>query len=155
MLKTHKKKKILAISSAGGHWIQLRRLLPAFERDNIVFVTTRPEYRIEVEPHSFYAINDATRWNAFGLLKQVVRLCYIILRERPDVVISTGASCGLFSLFFGKVLLRAKTIWVDSYANSSEMSLSGKLVAWHADMRLTQWPNVARIGGPHYRGSVL
>lgn len=148
------KKKILAISSAGGHWIQLMRLLSALEGHNIVFVTTKSEYKTGVDVHTFYTINDATRWNKFGLVIQAIRVCYIVLREKPNVVISTGASCGFFALFFGK-LIGTKTIWVDSIANAAEMSLSGKLVGWYADLWLTQWPNVARLDGPQYKGSTL
>ena len=37
----------------------------------------------------------------------------------------------------------ARTIWVDSIANSDVLSLSGQLVKTVADLRLTQWPHLA------------
>jgi UDP-N-acetylglucosamine:LPS N-acetylglucosamine transferase len=83
-----------------------------------------------------------------------VKLAYILLREKPDVVISTGALPGYFSLRLAK-WLGIKTIWIDSIANVEELSLSGQSIGKHADLWLTQWPQLARPGGPMYRGTVL
>ena len=78
----------------------------------------------------------------------------MLLRERPDVVVSTGAAPGFLALRLGK-LLRARTIWVDSIANAEELSLSGRRIGPHADLWLTQWEPLARPEGPLYRGAVL
>ena len=149
-----KKKKILAISTAGGHWVELMCLLPALDEHSVVFVTTNPTYRAEVEPHQFYALNPATRWNKLGLILQAVKVIRILLREKPDVIITTGAACGFFALLFGK-FLGARTIWVDSVANAEIMSLSGRLAGRYADLWLTQWPDLAKPDGPYYKGSIL
>lgn len=148
-------KKIIAVSTAGGHWVQLRRLLPAFNEHNIVFITTSPVYRRQAGSCQFYAVNPATRWNKFGLIMQAFKIIKILLYERPNVIVSTGASCGLFSLLFGKMLFNAKTVWVDSMANVEKMSFSGKLARRYADLWLTQWPNLAQPEGPQYKGAVL
>jgi UDP-N-acetylglucosamine:LPS N-acetylglucosamine transferase len=82
------------------------------------------------------------------------RILVIMLRERPDVVISTGAACGYFSIRLGK-LMGARTIWIDSIANIDEVSMAGQLVKPYADHWLTQWPHLAQPGGPRYFGAVL
>jgi hypothetical protein len=76
------------------------------------------------------------------------------MRERPDVVITTGAAPGYFAIRFGN-WLRARTIWVDSVANVDELSLSGRKAGPHADLWLTQWAHLAKPGGPRFTGSVL
>lgn len=99
-------------------------------------------------------VNDATRWDKVGLARMALRLLWIILRERPDVVISTGAAPGYFALRLAR-LVRARTIWVDSMANVEQLSMSGEKIGRHADLWLTQWAHLARPDGPHYAGSVL
>lgn len=146
--------KVLAVSSGGGHWVQLRRVAPAFEGCDLVFVTVNPAYRGEVASHRFYAINDATRWNKFKLILMLLRILRILLRERPDVVISTGAAPGFFALRLGR-MLGARTIWIDSIANVERMSMSGQKIGRHADLWLTQWPHLAGVDGPTFLGQVL
>lgn len=149
-----KKKKILAIASGGGHWVQLLRLRPAFEGHDVVYVTVKAGYSTQVPGQRFYAVRDASRWNKLALLLMLVQVSLIMLWERPDVVITTGAAPGVAALRMGK-LLRAKTIWLDSIANAEEMSMSGTMVRGFADVWLTQWEHLASEQGPGFKGAVL
>jgi len=151
--KKHRR-KVLAVASGGGHWVQLLRLKPAFADHDVTFVTVDETYRDQVADHKFYVINDATRWNKAGLAMLALRLTSIIWKEKPDVVVSTGAAPGYFALRLGR-LMGARTIWIDSIANVDKLSLSGQLAGRHADLWLTQWPHLVRTEGPLYRGSVL
>lgn len=148
------KTKVLAISSGGGHWVQMLRLRPAFEDLEVVFATVRQGYSADVDGAFFRLIPDANRWSKLGLLRTAVGVGCLILRERPDVVISTGAAPGFFAIVLGR-LLGARTIWVDSVANAETLSLSGQKAGRFAHLWLTQWPHLAREGGPHYFGNVL
>ncbi|HHH28972.1 MAG TPA: UDP-N-acetylglucosamine--LPS N-acetylglucosamine transferase [Polyangiaceae bacterium] len=152
MAKT--RKKILAVSSGGGHWIELLRLRPAFDGHFVVFVTVSDAYRAHVGDAPLRVVRDATRWDRLGLLECSMQLTRILAEERPDVVVSTGALPGFFAVLLGK-RFGAKTIWVDSLANVEELSMSGQKIGSQADLWLTQWPNLARRGGPEYAGNVL
>ncbi len=154
MRPPRQKKTILAISSGGGHWVQLLRLRPAFEGHDVIFVTVSRSYHSDVAGAAFHVINDATRWNKFGLLLMALRLLVIVFRIRPDVVISTGAAPGYFAIRFGR-WLGARTVWLDSIANVERLSLGGERVGPYADLWLTQWPHLARPGGPKFFGAVL
>jgi UDP-N-acetylglucosamine:LPS N-acetylglucosamine transferase len=149
-----RRKKVLAVASGGGHWIQLMRLSPAFVDCDVVFVGVSDSYRSHVAGHKFYLVSDATRWNKIGLVRMAARLAWISWKERPDVVISTGAAPGYFAIFLGK-LFGARTLWVDSIANVECLSMSGTMAGRHADLWLTQWPRLERPQGPYFRGSVL
>ena len=138
-----RKKRVLVISSGGGHWVQLLRLRPAFDDQDVAYVTVHRDYASDVPGCRFFVINDATRWNKVGLVRMAIRLLVIFLRFRPDVVVSTGAACGYFSLRLAK-LMGARTIWIDSIANVEELSMTGRLVRPYADLWLTQWPELAR-----------
>jgi UDP-N-acetylglucosamine:LPS N-acetylglucosamine transferase len=145
--------RILAVASSGGHWVQLRRLRPAFEGCDVAYLTTDPGHRDEVAPARFYTTKDASRWNKLKLLISAAKIALVVLKERPDVVISTGAAPGYFAIRFGK-LVGARTMWIDSIANVEELSLSGKMASKHATLCLTQWPHLAQ-GAVRYEGAVL
>jgi hypothetical protein len=146
--------RVLAIASAGGHWIQLQRMRPAWDGCDVAYVTTNPGYRSHVAPARFYVVRDASRWDKLGLLVQLAQLVVLLLHERPDVVVSTGAAPGYFALRLGRLMGR-RTAWIDSLANVDELSLSGARAGRYADLWLTQWQHLARPEGPHFVGAVV
>lgn len=148
------KPKVLAISSGGGHWVQLLRLRPALEGCHVIFATVKASYRTDIGDADFRVIPESSRWNKFALLHCAWAILWLLLKERPDVVVSTGAAPGYFGIRLGK-LLGARTVWIDSVANAEELSMSGQKAATCTDLWLTQWPHLARTGGPQYLGSVL
>jgi UDP-N-acetylglucosamine:LPS N-acetylglucosamine transferase len=148
-------RRVLLISSSGGHWTQLRRLARAFDGWSQFYACTNAGYRTTLDlEERFFSVPEATRWNKLRLVHQALTVLWILLRTNPDVVVSTGASPGFFAMLFGR-LLRRKTIWVDSIANVDELSLSGQQARRFADLWLTQWQHLARPGGPKYFGSVV
>lgn len=151
---SNSRKRVLAVSSGGGHWVQLLRLSPVLEQHDVAFVTVVEAARAQVPGRRFYRVNDATRWNKIGLVILALRLAAILLKERPDVILSTGAAPGFLALRLGG-LLGARTIWVDSIANVERLSMSGRMIGKHADLWLTQWPHLATPAGPHFYGAVL
>jgi hypothetical protein len=120
----------------------------------MTFVTVNPAYQSDVPTQRVRFVNDATRWDKLGLIKMLARITWILLSERPDVVVSTGAAPGYFALRIGK-WLGARTIWLDSIANVEQLSMAGRKVGRHADLWLTQWPHLARPEGPYFVGAVL
>ena len=141
------------------------RLRPAFEGCSVTYVTVRKAYAADLDGEPMRVINDATRWDKVGLAKMCLRLLWIVLRVRPDVVISTGAAPGYFAIRFAK-LLGARAIWLDSIANAEEVSMTGELVGKRADLWMTQWEHLgvspAESGPPGtagrrpvYSGAVL
>ena len=146
--------RILAVSSGGGHWVQLLRLRPVLESGRLTIVTVRDPYRCDVPGHDFRVVRDATRWNKFALLWMAMQVFWIVATVRPDVVISTGAAPGSFAIRFGR-WFGARTCWVDSIANAETLSLSGRHVRKYATTVLSQWPDVASAEGVTYAGDVL
>ena len=147
-------KKILAVASGGGHWTQMMRLREIFDGHDVTFVGVKQLYRSDVEPHRFYAIPDVSRLHKWTLVFSIGKLLFILIKERPSVVITTGSAPGMLALRLGK-MLGARTVWIDSIANAEEMSLSGRTARKFADLWLTQWPHLASADGPAFLGSVL
>jgi UDP-N-acetylglucosamine:LPS N-acetylglucosamine transferase len=147
-------RRVLAVASGGGHWVQLQRLRPALETHDVAFVTTHAGYESEAAPHRMHVVNDASRNRKLGLILLAARMLFILLRERPHVVITTGAAPGYLALRLGR-LMGCRTIWIDSIANADRMSMAGQLVRPYADLWLTQWPHLAAPDGPQFMGAVL
>ena len=147
--------KVLAISSGGGHWIQLLRLRSAFGGCAVTYATVHEGYRADVgEDADFRVIPSGTRWSKLALIRSALSVLWLLIRLRPDVVITTGAAPGYFAVRFGQ-WIGARGVWVDSVANAGELSLSGRKAGSFVDLWLTQWPDLAREDGPHFVGSVL
>ena len=137
-----KKKKIIAVSSIGGHWIQLLRIIKPLERDmDIIYISTNMECKTMVDDHTFYCIKDFSRWNAYLLFPNLIKAIKLIIHESPDVVISTGAAPGLICLFAAK-LCGKKTIWIDSIANIQKLSMSGCVSSKFVSRTYTQWEHL-------------
>lgn len=149
-----RKKKILAVASRGGHWIQLKRLTPVLMEHNVIWITTNIQSQRNENAESILYVRDANMKDKIGLIILAIQILICVIKCRPEVVITTGAAPGYFALMFGK-MSRARTIWLDSIANTEEMSFSGKKVKQWADHWLTQWPEIATTKGPHYIGSVM
>lgn len=147
------KKKVLAVASGGGHWVQLLRLRPAFEGLQVEYVSTNSGYQADVQG-MLHVVTDANMWQKIKLIKMFVEVAWIVLSQRPDIVITTGAAPGFAAIMFGKIF-GAKTIWLDSIANSEEMSSSGQKIKFFADVWLTQWPHLADESGLECWGAVI
>lgn len=133
--------------------MQLLRLRPAFEGSDVSWLTTQAEYAKDVHGQ-LYVVKDANLWDKPGLAKMFIQVGWLMFRLRPQVVVTTGAAPGFAALVFGKII-GARTVWVDSIANSETLSTSGARVRRWADVWLTQWEHLAADDGPQYWGAVL
>jgi len=147
--------RVLVVASGGGHWVQMRRIRPAFAGLDVAYVSVYSDYADELPGQRYYTVSDITRLNIGRLFVLVPQLIRIILRERPHVVITTGSAPGLVAIALAKYLVRARTIWIDSIANCERMSSSGAHARHFADEWLTQWPELSKPGGAQYWGAVL
>jgi len=149
-----KRCQVLAVSSGGGHWVELMRLRPAFEGLDVAYATVRECDRKDVGDAPFFTFGDVTRWNKVKWILTAAQILWILVRVRPRVILSTGALPGYMTLVLGR-LVGARCIWLDSIANVDELSLSGQRAGRIADLWLTQWPHLTTESGPSFKGSVL
>lgn len=156
----HARVRVVALSSGGGHWLQLGRLAEAFEGQDLITACTAPGPALKVPVRRHVALRDATRWDRWALLVQAFQVARLVLQEQPDVVVTTGAAPGLWGLLWGRCV-GAHTVWIDSLANVHQLSGGGRVARWLAHDWWTQWPHLAeppmdtRTGrSPQYKGAV-
>lgn len=148
------RRRVLAVASGGGHWVQLMRLRPAFAGTEIHYATVDASARAMVAPAAVHLYPDANKDTRLRLVLAALALALIVIRVRPHVVISTGAAGGYLAIRIAR-LLGARTVFIDSIANTRQLSVSGRLAQRVADLVLSQWPGVAASTGAEFRGSVL
>lgn len=126
----------------------------AFEGADVTFACTDAGQVNRYEIEQFAALDDCNQNQPLRLVRTSAQAFALVHRLRPDVIVSTGAAPGLLCLLWGKIF-GAKTIWIDSIANSERLSLSGRLALKFCDRVFTQWEHLAQKERPLYRGSVL
>lgn len=145
---------ILAVSSGGGHWVQLQRLKPAFAGTEVHYATTDITASAQAMDGTVHIYPDANKDTPLRLALCLLQMAWIVLRVRPDVVVSTGAAGGFLAIRMAR-LFGARTMFIDSIANARELSISARLALGVADRVLSQWPRVAELTGAEYRGAVI
>ena len=149
--------KICLVCSPGGHLTQMQRLMPAFEGRDYFFVTFKSDYSRHLErayliEYKLGYIRERLTW-----LKTVFIALRILLKERPQVVISTGGGeIAIPFCYIGK-LLGAKVIFIETLARVTTRSAAGKLIYPLADLFLVQWETLLKKYGKkaQYWGSVI
>jgi UDP-N-acetylglucosamine:LPS N-acetylglucosamine transferase len=145
---------ILAISSPGGHWVELSKLFETFNGFSVEYATTDPGREGDVPSGKFHLLTDANQRTPWKLVVCAVEVAVLVLRFRPRVIVTTGTAPGLFAIVLGKAI-GAKAIWLDIFGLVMRMTLSGRLAKPFADVYLVQWPHLAKPDGPYFRGSLL
>lgn len=150
------KKKLFLVASAGGHLSELQKLNIFMAGYEHVFITTSEVVRTKLEQLGrVFVLGECNREHPLKTFVVMVKCVPILLKERPDVVLSTGAAPGLLVCFWGK-LFGAQIIWIDSIANTQKLSMSGCIARLFADLVLSQWPNVAAAyRNVEYTGEVI
>jgi UDP-N-acetylglucosamine:LPS N-acetylglucosamine transferase len=146
-------KRILAIASGGGHFVQLLRLRPAWEGHDVTYATVHAASAADVVPASLLTFRDVSRADWWRLPLTLWDIALILFKVRPQVIVTTGALPPLVALALVKPF-GVRTLWIDSIANSEELSGSGQQASRIATVALTQWPQLATRKIDHW-GSVF
>jgi UDP-N-acetylglucosamine:LPS N-acetylglucosamine transferase len=141
--------RVLAVSSGGGHWQQLRLLTVVLEDAEVIYACSA-----DVGEPTVLRLPDCNLRTPARLVQGVLAAWRLVRQVRPDIVVSTGAAPGALTLIVAK-LHGCRTIWIDSIANAERMSLSGRLTRRFSDLWMTQWQTVSERTGAVYVGAVL
>lgn len=148
--------KACFVASSGGHWEELMCLRPIAEEHDTFYVTEAGGQAKDSSLENIYLVPQINRRQKdflWQFLKLLITARKILLREKPDVVITTGALISFPFCLFAK-LLGAKVIYIETFARVNDRSLTGRLVYPFADLFLVQWesllefyPKAIYVGG--------
>ncbi len=149
--------KICLVSSSGGHFEQLVRLLPLLDKYEGYVVTEETGYSLDLANVPIYRVPalDRTDKRLVGKLFFAFKKAWGILRhEKPDVIISTGALPALPTLILGK-LIGSKIVYIESFAKVNTPNKTGKFVYHFADRFYVQWePMLKYYSKAIYKGGI-
>lgn len=132
--------KVLAVSSAGGHFSEL--LMITDNLDEKFDVTIITEYKGKKDDRVSYYIPYSNRANKIKYLFAFVRNFFLafnhIRKVKPDKIISTGAHTAFFYFVVGKLFFRTTNIYVESYAKVTSPSVTYKLSKRFIDINIVQ-----------------
>jgi UDP-N-acetylglucosamine:LPS N-acetylglucosamine transferase len=146
--------RVLAAASAGGHWEQMMLMRDMLDQHEVAFATTNPDLPVRAGITNATILPDCNRDQILDSLRCLIAAARLVLRFRPQVVISTGAAPGFFCIIFGR-LIGARTLWIDSVANAEQLSMCGKLSRHFSTRCITQWEHLSADGKPGYAGNLL
>lgn len=146
---------MLLVCSPGGHLQDMMALEPAWRGFRRLFVTTPApdvEYLLSQEPHvvAFGPTNRSLK----NLIRNVPVALRVLRKERPDVVLSTGAALCVPFFVIGRVL-GCRLVYVECLARVESLSLTGRLLYRLADEFFVQSSTLGQLERARYEGSVL
>ena len=133
----------LLVASSGGHLLQLlqiRGVLPDAHWTWVTFDT--PDALSLLRDESVVYAHHPTNRNLVNLARNAFLAIRVVWRTRPRVVVSTGAGVAVPFCYVAR-FLGAKVLFIESFARTTNLSLSGKLVRPIATRFFVQWPETA------------
>jgi len=144
--------KTCIVSSCGGHLTEVRALKPAYETNEYFYVLNDQAILPDDMKGRTYFISHSERdWKFFLNLWEAFR---ILLRERPQVILSTGAGPAVPFAIVGKLFFRTRVIFVETITRIDTPSMTGRIMYRIADDFFYQWRSLTpyfpngRYGGP-------
>lgn len=155
-MRRSKRLKICLVASAGGHLSELLKLTGCWDDHDVFSITTTSVVeKVLSRFGKTYIVGECNRSTPLKVACVVWRSMFPIFREKPDIIITSGAAIGLICAFLASVR-GAKVIWIDSITNVNSISLSGWLVRPFASLVLVQWSHLAdKYRGCEYVGCLM
>jgi beta-1,4-N-acetylglucosaminyltransferase len=124
--------------------VQAKQLSPIYEKYDHFYFTFKGGVADEMKSNSrVRTIPNIVKHNPISWVIGMILSAYFAVRERSDVVITTGAGVVVFFCIFAK-LLGAKLIFIESMANIEKPTLTARLLYPFANLFIVQWPGLAK-----------
>lgn len=141
------KVKIVFAASSGGHFEQLMMLKPLMNKYNSILVTEKTGYdvgNIGIKTYYLKQINRKEKFFVLKLVNNTFRSLRIIMKEHPNVMITTGV-LAITPLALLIKLFGGKLIYIESFAKVTSKTKSGNLLYKYADQFYVQWKQMLEL----------
>ncbi|MDV0429284.1 PssD/Cps14F family polysaccharide biosynthesis glycosyltransferase [Lactiplantibacillus sp. DA1] len=139
------KNKICLVGSSGGHLTHLYKLKPTWEKYDRFWVTFNKEDANDLLINEkVYHCYFPTNRNVWNLIRNTLLAFKLLLKEKPRVIISSGAAVAVPFCYIGK-LMGAKIIYIEVFDRIDRPTVTGKLVYPIADEFIVQWDEMKKV----------
>lgn len=137
--------KVCLVGSSGGHLTHLYMLKPFWQNKERFWVTfDKADAKSLLEDEKMYPCYYPTNRNIKNLIKNTIVAWKVLRKERPDIIISSGAAVAVPFFYLGK-LFGAKTIYIEVFDRIDASTVTGKLVYPIADKFIVEWEEMCRV----------
>ena len=140
-----KNKKVLFISSTGGHLSELLQLSPMFDKYDYFIITEKTKSNLnlkEIFPKKVGYLVYGTKRKILTYPFKLLYNCFI--KFRPKVVVTTGTHTAGPMCCIAK-LFRRKVVYIETLANSKTKTATGRLLYHIADLFIVQWEDMLKL----------
>ena len=143
-------KKVLFISSTGGHLNELLQLESSFSKYDSYIITEKTKSTINLKNKygkkiSFLKYGTKSHLSYIYIFPwNCIKSLVYFIKIRPNVIVTTGAHTAVFMCYLAK-LFRRKIIYIETFANIVTKSMSGKLVYPISDVFVVQWESMLKL----------
>ncbi len=147
-----KKKKVMFISSTGGHLSEMLMLKKMFEKYEYLIITENTPTNVNLKNkfgknHVGYLIYGTPKHKfkyIFKLTANCFKSLYYYLKFKPGYIVTTGAHTVGPMCCIGKIF-GSKIIFIESFANSETRTKTGNIVYKFADLFIVQWEDMIKV----------
>lgn len=144
-------KKVLFISSTGGHLSEMMELKDLFKKTDYYIVTEKTKSNMYLKKdypkkvsYLIYGTKDHIFTYIFKFLFNIFKSIYLYFKIHPDYIITTGTHTAGPICYLGKIF-GSRIIYVETFANISTKTITGKLIYPIADLFVVQWENMLKL----------
>lgn len=131
--------KICFVTSSGGHLTHLMQLKSWWVDKERVWVTfDKADSQSILKDEKKYWCYFPTNRNIKNLIKNTFLAYKVLRKEKPDLIISTGAAVAIPFFYLSK-LFRIKTVYIEVYDRIDKPTITGKIVYPITDLFILQW----------------
>ncbi|WP_276312786.1 PssD/Cps14F family polysaccharide biosynthesis glycosyltransferase [Bifidobacterium felsineum] len=137
--------KVCLVSSSGGHLTHLIMLKPFWSKHNRFWVTfDKEDANSALQGEKVYHCFFPTNRNIPNLFRNTALAWKVLRRERPDLIISSGAAIAVPFFWLGK-LFGAKTVYLEVFDRIDKPTLTGRLVTPVTDRFIVEWEEMLNV----------
>lgn len=133
------------MGSSGGHLTHLTMLRPFLKDKERFWVTfDKEDARSQLENERMYSCYYPTNRSLKALIKNTIIAWRVIRKERPELIISSGAAVAVPFFYIGK-LFGAKLIYIEVFDRLDKATVTGRLVYPITDKFIVEWEEMKKV----------
>ncbi len=137
--------KVCLVGSSGGHLAHLYMLQPFWKKHERFWVTfDKIDAKSLLAGEKMYPCYFPTNRSIKALLINAKLAWKVLKKERPDVIISSGAAVAVPFFYLGK-LFGAKTIYIEVFDRINKPTMTGRIVYPITDRFIVEWEEMRKV----------
>ena len=143
-------KKVMFISSGGGHLEELLQLSSLFNKCDYSLITEKTSTtkylkdKYKNVSYLVYGTKDHLLPYLFIFSFNIIKSFFLFLKYNPEYIVTTGTHTAVPMCYIGH-LFKRKIVFIETFANANKATKAGSIVYEFADKFIVQWDSMLDI----------